>query len=126
MRLVSAIVVFGLAVATVAAVTHPTRVFALYEELYPADPARRQALEMCFMRDHKFNRLDTAERDACYKLQLAPPPPVAIPAGLAPPPSAGANFVDLWRAAGQGRLPANDVRAHERNDRYFHPSGPGR
>jgi hypothetical protein len=47
------------------AAMNPGAVKAFYENIYPSDPAKHEALELCFMQDHKFNRLDAGERDNC-------------------------------------------------------------
>ena len=114
-RLVMTLVVVG---GGAFAVMNPGVVKAFYEDLYPGDPAKRQALELCFMQDHKFNRLDPSERDACYHRMLQPlgelsPPPLEQP---------NANLVDLQRAAGLGSLPRNDVRRLEQNQNAAHSS----
>jgi len=107
----------GLAVAGIAGV-RPAAMGAFYQEIYPSDPAKRQALDECIALDPRFNRLDSNERAACYRRGAAAAPEAAavraMPAG---------NFVDLWRAAGQGRLPQNDVRAEQQNARYNDRSG---
>ena len=92
---------------------NPGVVKAFYEDIYPSDPVKRQALDLCFMQDHKFNRLDAGEREACYHRMLQPLGETS-PADAKPEPSA-ANLVDLQRAAGQGNLPRNDIRRLEQN-----------
>jgi hypothetical protein len=101
-RLTLAFVVIG---AGGFAAIHPDAVKAFYENIYPSDPAKRQALDMCFTEDHKFNRLDATERDACYKRTMFTLGEVS-PAGAAQP---SVNLVDLHRAAGEGSLPRNDI-----------------
>lgn len=85
------------------AVMNPGMVKAFYHDIYPDDPAKRQALDMCFMENHKFNRLDADERDACYKRMLQPLGEIT---SSAPP---NVNAVDLQRAAAQGSMPRNDI-----------------
>jgi hypothetical protein len=97
-------------IASLAAIVRPDAVAALYQQLYPSDPEMRQALNECFTLDPQFNRLDPAARQACYRHML----PVAAAAPHSP---ARGNFVDLWRAAGQGHLPQNDIRAEQQNRR---------
>jgi hypothetical protein len=104
-------VAIGLVVA--AANSAPLR--DLYQDVFPTDPAKRMALEFCFLQDHKFNRLDSAARAACYSHALMPATAAAA-SQQAVPRGAPVNFVDLQRDAAQGRLPANDVRLHERNE----------
>jgi len=93
----------------------------LYEDVYPSDAAKREALDMCFMQDHKFNRLEAAERDACYRRTLLPQ---SADAGIAADMAdrVAPNAVDLWRAAGAGSLPRNDVRRHQQTDTALHTS----
>jgi hypothetical protein len=87
------------------AAIHPDAVKAFYENIYPSDPVKQQALDMCFMEDHKFNRLDASERDACYKRTMFTLGEVS-PSGAAQP---GVNLVDLHRVAGGGSMPRNDI-----------------
>jgi hypothetical protein len=111
------------AIALAAAAAHPGAVSDFYEQIYPSDAAKRQALELCFLTDHKFNRLDPDQRAACYRERHVISTQVALNSVL-PPPTAPAstastaNFVDLWRASGQGNLPQNDIRSQEQNTRY--------
>jgi hypothetical protein len=111
------LLVAGLVGMTVAA-ARPGGLWEFYRQVYPANAAQRQALDRCFAEDPSLNRLDAAARSACYRHEL---PAVAANPDHAlhrvPPP----NFVDLWRAAGEGHLPQSDVRAEQRNDRYIHP-----
>jgi hypothetical protein len=102
-----------IAIASTAAIIRPDAVAALYQELYPSDPQMRQALNECFALDPQFNRLDPAARTACYRHML----PSAAQRGAAPPRPAPSNFVDRWRAAGQGHLPQNDIRAEQQSRR---------
>jgi len=101
---------------------HPHALVAMLQKIYPTDASRRQALDMCFMADHQFNRLDPAAREACYR-RFAQNLPSGRSDGATPPAATvqQANFVDLWRAAGQGRLPQNDIRFQQQNDRFLHP-----
>ena len=100
-------------VASMVAIVRPDVVSALYQQLYPSDPEMRQALNECFTLDPQFNRLDPTARQACYRHML---PAAAADAAPSPRP-APSNFVDLWRAAGQGHLPQNDIRAEEQSRR---------
>jgi hypothetical protein len=86
----------------------------LYRELYPADPAKREALELCFSQDHEFNRLDSGERENCYRQVLAP-----VEARLGSTP-AWANPIDLRRAAAAGSMSRNDVRRTEQTQDALH------
>ena len=112
-RLVMMLVVAG---AAAFAVMNPGVVKAFYEDLYPSDPAKRQALELCFMQDHKFNRLEPGEREACYHRMLQPL------GELSPAPAnpSTANLVDLQRDAGRGSVPRNDIRRLEQNQNAVH------
>jgi hypothetical protein len=92
---------------------NPGVVRAFYQDIYPSDPAKRQALELCFLQDHKFNRLDPSERDNCYHHMLQPLGEISTSETPQPPT---ANLVDLQRAAGEGQLPRNDARRLEQNE----------
>jgi len=92
------------------AAMNPGVVRAFYEDIYPSDPAKREALELCFVRDHKFNRLDPDQRDACYRTMLVSRGEVTVQSpGVQPT----ANSIDLQRAAGMGSVPRNDIRRTE-------------
>lgn len=41
--------------ARAVAAMNPGVAQAFHRGIYPEDPAKRQALELCFMQDHKFN-----------------------------------------------------------------------
>ncbi|HZK90480.1 MAG TPA: hypothetical protein VFC56_10070 [Stellaceae bacterium] len=99
------------AVVTVGGVAamHPGAVKAFYLNIYPDDPAKAQALDLCFTENHAFNRLDSDQRNSCYQHFLSLVAEVSS-ASLAP---AAINTIDLQRAAGQGSLPRNDVRREE-------------
>jgi len=100
------------------AITNPGLVKGLYEDLYPSDPAKRHALELCFMQDHKFNRLFADEREACYHRMLSSLG--EIPAAGAATEQPTANLVDLERSAGAGNVPRNDIRRLEQNENAAH------
>jgi hypothetical protein len=104
-----------------AAGSYPDAVWETLQQIYPSDPMQRQALDQCFMEDHRFDRLDRAAREACYRRNAAARG-VAAP-DLATRIRANSNFVDLWRAAGQGRMPRHDVRFEEQMARYYQPEG---
>jgi len=97
--------VLGLAVITAGAVAamNPGMVKAFYEGIYPSDPAKAEALDMCFMENHTFNRLNTGERDACYKRMLRPLGEITAASLLS------VNPIDLQRAAAQPNMPHNDI-----------------
>jgi hypothetical protein len=95
--------------AGVLVAVHPDAVKAFYEGIYPSDPAKREALELCFIQDQRFNRLDSAEREACYGRVIVPP----IEVSSAAPARTNANEIDLQRAVGQGSLASNDIRRLE-------------
>lgn len=97
------------------AVLHPEVVRAYYQDIYPSDPAKRQALDLCFMQDHKFNRLDSGEREACYRHIL-----YAVGETSAAVAVPDANPIDLRRDAALGHLQRNDVRRQEQNDNAPH------
>jgi hypothetical protein len=87
----------------------------LYLDAYPSDPAKRQALELCFLQDHRFNRLDADEREACYRHALVPDE-VANGSPVQPP----ANEIDLQRSAAVGSMPRSDIRRHEETQNALH------
>jgi len=92
---------------------HPEAARGYYLEIYPTDPAKKQALELCFLQDHKFNRLDADQRENCYKHALVPAQSMASQMAVDPP---AANEVDLRRAAASGHMPKNDIRRLEQNE----------
>ncbi len=94
----------------------PAAVWNAYHEIFPSDPARRWALDQCFAQDPHFDRLDPAARAACYAHDALNSAAARDPARRAAATSG--NFVDLWRAAGQGSMPQNDIRAAEQIARY--------
>ena len=110
-RTVLALIVIG---AGAFAVVNPGVVKAFYRDIYPDDPAKRQALELCFMQDHKFNRLDADQRDACYTRMLQPLGEVT------PSEQPNVNLVDLQRAAAQGSMPRNDIIRLQENQAAPH------
>ena len=116
-RLVMTCVVVG---AAAFAMMNPGVVKAFYEDLYPSDPAKRQALELCFMQDHLFNRVDPGAREACYRRML---PTLAGTSAAPAEDIAATNLVDLQRAAGAGNMPRNDIRRLEQNETA--PRAPG-
>ena len=104
------------------ALTHPNAVTNFYAEIYPTDPLKREALERCIQDDHNFNRLAAGERAGCYARVL----PVEHAAGYETPDQQiamrNANFVDLWRAAGRGHVPKNDIVLQQQEARLAHPA----
>jgi len=116
MRVVLLAGIAGIMIAS-AAGENPAAVWDTLQHIYPSDPAQRQALDQCFLEDHRFDRLNRGAREACYRRSEA--------AHAAADPSAriraNSNFVDLWRSAGEGRLPRHDVRFEEQMARYYHP-----
>jgi hypothetical protein len=106
------------------AAVHPEVIKNFYEDVYPSDAAKRQALDLCFMQDHKFNRLESAEREACYRHALFVPPAEAAATAAGEAPAAvkyEPNAIDLRRAAGEGALPRNDARRREQTENALHP-----
>jgi hypothetical protein len=99
------------------AAAYPNVIRSYYLDIYPSDPGRRQALELCFLQDHKFNRLDAGERENCYRHALLPTQAVASANAAAQPQ---ANAIDLRRAASEGSLPRSDVRRREQMENALH------
>jgi hypothetical protein len=97
----------------------PAELWGVYRQLYPADPAEQRALNECFTQDPNFNRLNPAAREACYRHNV---PALAAEHAQTLRHLPTGNFVDLWRAAGQGHLPQNDVRAEQQNERFLNPT----
>lgn len=118
MRISSIVLMAGLGAAVGYAVSSPGRVLALYEQIYPSNPYKQQALDLCSLRDQGFNRADSTARDACYQRFLGGREgaggPIAMADGAQP------NFVDFWRAGSEGNLPRHDIRSLQQNERYLH------
>ncbi len=105
-------------------IAQASRVVAYYDAVYPSDPGLRDALRTCELRNPTFNQFDAVQRQACYRIELGTPhPQTADDSPAAATGAAAPNFVDLWRAAGEGHLPANDVRSHEQDARYLNRTG---
>jgi hypothetical protein len=113
MRAVWVVGLAGLSIGVAAA--NPGAIRNLMQSVYPAEPALRRALDQCFLQDRNFNRLDPKARESCYRALLPTIEPAAAGAHVPTPPP---NFVDLWRAAGWGHTPQNDVRSEQQTDRY--------
>ena len=79
---------------------------ALISDAYPADASKREALKFCILENPNFNRLASAERDACYRRELANPIPMAarVTTGVAP------NLMELQQAVAWKHAPSNDIR----------------
>lgn len=116
MRFIAIAGLAGLSIA-IASGVNPVTLWQTFQQLYPSDPAERQALDECFTQDPQLNRFDAASRDACLRRML--PAMAANDAAEHQSQQAG-NFVDLWRASGQGTMQQNDIRNEEQNDRYTH------
>jgi hypothetical protein len=97
------------------AAMNPGVVNAFYHDVYPDDPAKRQALELCFTQDHTFNRLDASARDACYSRML---PQLGEVSATRQPT---VNMVDLQRAAAQSSMPRNDIIRLQEDRNAPHP-----
>ncbi len=100
-----------------AAVSQADAISDFYRQLYPSDAVRRQALTRCFLSDQRFDRFNRSAREACYLQHEAAQARQRIPQQ---------NFVDQWRAAGQGRLPRNDIRVEAQNRQYVNLLAAGR
>jgi hypothetical protein len=85
---------------------HRDAAIDLYRAAYPADPAKREALEQCARIDPNFNRLDTIDRDNCYSA-------VAGRVAIGTVPSS-----TVYYAYNPSHLPPSDVRRQEANNAY--------
>jgi hypothetical protein len=87
-------------------------VLGFWANIYPTDPARREALNLCALADPNFNRVSAGARTACYQHTFEKPAPqvTAATAGI------GANQVDLRRAASATSAPRNDIRLVQQSD----------
>lgn len=103
MRLVWVVGLVGISLGVI--MVRPADVWALYQQVYPSDPAQQRALLECFIADNRFDRLDPIARDECYRHNS--PDLVQIR-------RSSENFVERWQAAGQGHLSQNDIRAEQR------------
>jgi hypothetical protein len=119
------LVISGLVGAIVGvAVMRPDTIARFYDQVFPVSAAKEQALTLCFHQNHDFDRLAADQRAACYA-QFLPAEAEDAGAPAATDSSIGlqkANFVDLWRDAGQGAMPKNDIRAQEETARVTHPA----
>jgi hypothetical protein len=91
----------------------PNSVIEFYNQVYPSDPAKRQALDLCILEDPNFNRLSAVARTSCYRhargeLTLAES---LVWTGIAP------NQLDLRQAADRGSVPRSDVRISQQTQR---------
>jgi|HubBroStandDraft_6_1064221.scaffolds.fasta_scaffold832101_1 hypothetical protein len=100
------LVVTLIGVAAGAAAMQSKTAWDFYQNIYPSDPAKRQALELCLLGDVNFNRLDPDARGKCYQHALAEPVPAAEAARTDRTP----NQIDFRQYAGRGPTPRNDVR----------------
>lgn len=94
----------GIAAGVVAVQSQP--VADILHNVYPSDPNKQQALDLCMLADPNFNRLDSSTRDACYRHAGSAPMLAVAPATTVNAP----NPVDLKQDAGRGTAPRNDVR----------------
>jgi hypothetical protein len=86
---------------------------SLVYEIYPIDPAKRQALAMCALADPNFNRLRPIARDACYRHELTATVTAArATISLAP------NPVALQEALAWEGAPGNDVRIVQASQQF--------
>ena len=87
-------------------------IFELLRDAYPADRAKQTALEWCASEDKNFNRLSTAEREACYQRMV---PSAAISAVAASALQAAPNPIDMAQSAGARQ---GDIRQQQATERY--------
>ncbi len=120
---------FGVvALASTAAILRPDVAAAFYQQVYPSDPAQRRALDQCALENRSFDRLDSADRETCYRRSpLAYQAAGAVNAtGAQLRLPAAPNSVDQRRAAAEGRLPGNDIRAEQRGELYLRAAATAR
>ena len=92
----------------------------IYADAHPEDPSKRWALEACFGVDDNLARYFAADRAACYaREQAGGDQRRQASLALAPAIAPTANFVDLWHAAGHGRLSKDDIRSQQENTRFL-------
>jgi hypothetical protein len=96
-------------VSAAGAALQPSNLVSLVSEVYPFDASKRQALQLCMLRDPNFNRLDQSAREACYRHELVGPALAAARATT----RVGPNAVDLLQAAAWETAPGNDIRVIE-------------
>jgi hypothetical protein len=91
------------------AALQPSHLVSFITDVYPLDVSKREALNLCMLRDANFNRLSEPQRDACYRHELAGPELSAarVTTGVAP------NDVDLHQAVAWGTAPRDDIRVLE-------------
>ena len=58
------------------------QVGAHYDYFFPRDPLEKQALDLCFMANHRFDPRDRGAREACLKAATAPAPETYYQASL--------------------------------------------
>ena len=95
----------------------PAIIWDLYQQVYPADPIQRDALDRCAAEDQGFVRLDPVARSDCYRNHRA----LGQWEHASSQTVLAANPIDLQRAAAVGSMPRNDIRAAQQNDRFLHP-----
>jgi hypothetical protein len=96
MKRVLIVTLIGIAVGGAATQSKTVRDF--YQDIYPSDPGKRHALDLCILSDLSFNRLDPTARDKCYQHALVESMLAAETVHMDRAP----NQVDLRQAAGRG------------------------
>jgi len=84
------------------------KLIAQYQEAFPADPQRREALDLCAT-DPRFNRLDPADRQGCRSVPFAEAPTSWV--GLAPVMTPRYDF-------NPSHLPRDDIRRQQANEAF--------
>lgn len=98
--------IFGGAVA--GAALQPTIATNFLADIYPVDPAKRQALALCILENPEFNRLSSTSRDSCYQRELTPTlTATRVSTSVAPNPVA-LEQAPAWQGA-----PPSDIRVIE-------------
>jgi len=102
-------------ISATGAVLAPDHLTNFIDSIYPFETSKKQALNLCMLRDPNFNRLNSLSREACYQHELAGPMLAAARATTRVAP----NAVDLHHADAWESAPSNDIRVMEASQSGF-------
>jgi hypothetical protein len=85
---------------------HRDKIADQYNAAYPADPAKRAAIERCIAENPNFIRLDADDRQRCYRRTWGASPFAVAPSG------------PLSSAYSPSHLAGNDIRRQEAGASY--------